>query len=175
MSKCHIHKENKRKSMRLFIASPVILDDYISVQKDFEGIIEGKWVEEENLHLTWVFLGEVDDPRPMMESLKALSMLKEAVDVSELGYFGRPPRIFFTKAESKLLYQKAREFRKAGFDIYRFKPHITLCRIKKIHDYKAYKEKLKYYREQHLGTILPQIHLYKSELTPHGAIHTRLA
>jgi len=43
--------------MRLFIASPVIFDNYASLKEDFEGIIEGKWVDEKNLHLTWVFLG----------------------------------------------------------------------------------------------------------------------
>jgi 2'-5' RNA ligase len=174
MSKCHIPNRVKGDPMRLFIASPVILDDYTGIRNDFDGIIEGKWLEEENLHLTWVFLEEVDDPKPVMERLKVLSMLKESVEVSELGYFGRPPRVFFAKAESKLLYQKAREFRKAGFDIYRFKPHITLCRIKKIHDYRAYKERLKKYREKSLGSILPQIHLYRSELIPSGAVHTRL-
>jgi len=167
-------QENQRSTMRLFIASPVILNNYIAIQNDFEGIIEGKWVEEENLHLTWVFLGEVEDPRPVMERVKALSMMKEAVEVGELGYFGRPPRVFFAKAEAKQLYEKAREFREAGFDLYRFKPHVTLCRIKKIHDYRAYKERLKHYREQPLGSILPQIHLYRSELTHSGAVHTPL-
>ena len=53
--------------MRLFIASPIILDDYASIQEDFKDIIEGKWVEEENLHLTWVFLGEMKDERAVVE------------------------------------------------------------------------------------------------------------
>ncbi len=160
--------------MRLFIASPVILNDYASIKADFDGIIEGKWVEEENLHLTWVFLGEVDDPGPIMEKLRTIAPLETTVTMAELGYFGRPPRVFFAKAESKLLYDKAREFKEAGFDLYRFKPHITLCRIKHIHNYRAYKEVLKSYREKKLGILLPQIHLYKSELTPSGAIHSSL-
>ncbi len=99
MSKCH----KKESSMRLFIASPVILDDYASIKEDFDGIIEGKWVEEENLHLTWVFLGEVDDPGPIMEKLQTIDPLETTVTMAELGYFGRPPRVFFAKAESKLL------------------------------------------------------------------------
>jgi len=160
--------------MRLFIASPVILDDYASIKADFDGIIEGKWVEEENLHLTWVFLGEVDDPGPVMEKLRTIAPLETTVTMAELGYFGRPPRVFFAKAESKLLYDKAREFKEAGFDLYRFKPHITLCRIKQIYNYKTYKEMLKSYREKRVGVVLPKIHLYKSELTASGAIHTKL-
>jgi len=160
--------------MRLFIASPVILNDYASIKADFEGIIEGKWVEEKNLHLTWVFLGEVDDPEPIISKLSTILPLEAPVESEGLGYFGRPPKVFFAKAEFKLLYDKAREFKEAGFDLYRFKPHITLCRIKQIHDYRAYKEIRKNYREKKLGMVLPQIHLYKSELTPKGAVHTML-
>jgi 2'-5' RNA ligase len=155
--------------MRLFIASPIILNDYASIQEDFKGIIEGKWVEEQNLHLTWVFLGDVDDDKPVINKLKEISPLENSIDIKELGYFGRPPKIFFTKSEEKILYYKAREFRDSGFDLYRFKPHMTLCRIKTILDYKAYKARLKTYRERSLGIILPEINLYESTLSSKGA------
>ncbi len=155
--------------MRLFIASPVILDDYPSIKEDFKNIIEGKWVEEQNLHLTWVFLGDMEELKPVIDKLKGLSALERKMTIKELGYFGRPPRVFFAKAEEQDLYNKAREFKHAGFDLYRFKPHITLCRIKAIHDYKAYKEKLKEYREKTLGSILTQITLYESTLSKEGA------
>ena len=158
--------------MRLFIASPVILDDYTSIKEDFKDIIEGKWVEEENLHLTWVFLGDVKEIKPVIDKLKEISPLESQIGIEELGYFGRPPKVFFAKSEEKDLYEKAREFRNAGFDLYRFKPHITLCRIKAIHDYKAYKEKLKTYREKTLGVILSEINLYESILTSKGAEYT---
>lgn len=157
--------------MRLFIASPVILDDYASIREDFEGIIEGKWVEEAQLHMTWVFLGEIKDEKPILDKLTQVSPLEDQVDIEALGYFGRPPKIFFAKSENKSLYEKAREFRDAGFDLYRFKPHITFCRIKKIHDYKAFREKRKVYRERKLGVILPKIGLYESTLSATGAMY----
>ena len=160
--------------MRLFIASPVILDDYQSIKQDFEGIIEGKWVEEENLHLTWVFLGECDDAEVIKAKLADIAPLETEIDIAELGYFGRPPRVFFAKAESKLLYDKARAFKTAGFELYRFKPHITLCRIRQIHDYRAFKEKMKSYREKRVGTVLPEIHLYHSTLTQEGPHYKQL-
>lgn len=160
--------------MRLFIASPIILNDYASIKEDFKDIIEGKWVEEENLHLTWVFLGDVKNEKPIIDKLQKISPLENEVNIEEMGYFGRPPRVLFAKTEEKLLYNKAKEFKESGFDLYRFKPHITLCRIKTIHDYKAYKEKLKSYREKSLGLILPEINLYKSVLTDKGALHTKL-
>lgn len=155
--------------MRLFIGSPVIMDDYASIQEDFKEIIEGKWVEEQNLHLTWVFLGDVGDAKPIIDRLKRISTLEDQSSIKALGYFGRPPKIFFAKSQEKALYDKAKEFRDSGFDLYRFKPHITLCRIKAIHDYKAYKEKLKTYKERSLGMILPEINLYESNLSSEGA------
>lgn len=155
--------------MRLFIASPVKLDDYASIQEDFRDIIEGKWVEEENLHLTWVFWGDLKSQKPIIDKLKKISPLKREVAIAQMGYFGRPPRVLFAQTEEKPLYEKAREFKEAGFGLYRFKPHITLCRIKAIHDYRAYKEKLKKYREKSLGLILPEINLYESKLTSKGA------
>ena len=174
MTYCHIIKK-KGLYMKLFIASPIILNDYASIKEDFKDIIEGKWVEEENLHLTWVFLGDVKNEKPVIDKLQNISLLENEVSIEEMGYFGRPPRVLFAKAEEKPLYNKAREFKETGFDLYRFKPHITLCRIKTIHDYKAYKKKLKTYKEKHLGIILPEIHLYQSILNPKGAVHSKLS
>jgi len=154
--------------MRLFIASPVILHNYNAIKEDFKDIIEGKWTDEEKLHLTWIFLSEHPTLTDTKEKMSALTNLESEVEIAEMGYFGRPPHILFAKADQKALYEKAREFKTAGFDFHHFKPHITLCRIKKIHDYKAYKEKMKEYKERKLGIILPQIVLYESKHTPRG-------
>ena len=160
--------------MRLFIASPVELFAYKKIREDFKDIIEGKWVEEENLHLTWVFLGELPSPVPVIEKLQQLTPLEKHFEIASLGYFGRPPRVFFAKAEEKLLYEKAASFREAGFDLYRFKPHITLCRIKQIRNYRAFKELKHYYKERILGKILPQITLYESQLSKSGPAYQAL-
>jgi len=160
--------------MRLFIASPVRFENYSKIRDDFKDILQGKWVEEENLHLTWVFLGNIPDAAAIIEKMLGISRLEKEVTISELGFFGRPPRVFFARAEDKILYKKAQSFKEAGFDLYRFKPHITLCRIKQIYDYKQYKEVLKSYREKALGQLLPQITLYKSELSDKGPEYTPL-
>lgn len=159
--------------MRLFVASPVIIDNYVSIKEDFKDIIDGKWVKEDHLHLTWIFLGNIEDTKLIIEKMQKLSNLENEVNITGLGYFGRPPKIFFAKAEEKLLYDKAKEFRNFDFDIYRFKPHITLCRINAIHDYKVYKEMLNTYKEKKLGIILPEISLYKSTLTKDGSLYER--
>ena len=154
--------------MRLFIASPVILEDYASIKEDFADIIEGNWTEEDKLHFTWVFLSEHPTAQDTIEKMAPLTNLDTEVEIAGLGFFGRPPRIFFAGSEQKALYEKAREFKDAEFDLYRFKPHITLCRISAIHNYRAYKEKIKEYKEKKLGIILPKIVLYESKRTSKG-------
>jgi 2'-5' RNA ligase len=160
--------------MRLFIASPVRLENYTQIREEFNDTVQGKWVEEENLHLTWIFLGDVSDEHAVIKKMKELALPKTEVTIAELGYFGRPPRILFAKAQKKSLYETATHFKESGFDLYRFKPHITLCRIKQINDYKRYKEIMKCYREKTLGIVLPQITLYKSELSEKGPEYTTL-
>ena len=154
--------------MRLFIASPIILDNYAGIRNDFDGIIEGKWVKEEHLHLTWVFLGERSDEESVIKMMQNIPALQQEVEIAGVGYFGRPPRIFFADAANKLLYDKAAEFKEAGFDLYRFKPHITLCRIKKIHDYRNYKALIIKYKERILGEVKREIILYESRLHGEG-------
>jgi len=160
--------------MRLFIASPVILYDYTALREDFSEVLDGKWVEEENLHLTWVFLGNESSPDPTREKMRILTPLSSESPLAGIGTFGRPPRILFTRSDEKILYDKAKEFREAGFDLTRFKPHATICRIKKIHDYKGFKELKKSYREKMLGEILPEITLYESVLTKERAYYKKI-
>ena len=154
--------------MRLFIASPVIIDNYASIKEDFADIIEGRWTDEKKLHVTWIFLSKHPTLSETKEKMLSLTNLESEVKVCELGFFGTPPRILFAKAEQKVLYEKAREFETAGFKLHHFKPHITLCRIEKILDYKAYKEKMKAYKEKRLGIILPKIILYESKRKSKG-------
>ena len=84
------------------------------------------WIAGLIYHLTWVFLGDRKELETAIDQLQEISPLEEPIEVKELGYFGRPPKIFFAKSEEKILYDKAREFRRSGFDLYRFKPHMTL-------------------------------------------------
>ncbi len=57
----------------------------------------------------------------------------------------------------------------------RFTPHATLCRIKKIHDYKKFKALMEKYKGEELGEIKQEIALYQSTLNDRGASYTKLA
>ena len=160
--------------MRLFIASPVILYDYTALRREFSKVIEGKWVEEADLHLTWIFLGEQNSADPWLTMLQRIDPLDCPALLRGLGSFGRPPRIFHAKAKEKILYRKAGQLRRAGFELYRFTPHATLCRLKKITDWRGYKELLEKYRERTIGEVKAEIALYESDLCSDGAIYRKI-
>ena len=160
--------------MRLFIASPVVLEGYEAIREDFAGLVEGRWVKASQLHLTWLFLGEQEDFRPFAELTERIGGLSGAVPLRGLGTFGRPPKILYASARAEVLYHKAKAFADAGCDMSRFRPHVTLCRIKHIDDTKRFWQTKKRYRKQEIGTILPEIILFESILTPEGPKYRKL-
>jgi len=159
--------------MRLFIASKAKVENYASIIDSFRDIIDAKWVEEENLHLTWVFLGEVNSALPFEMKLKRISNIDVNISAQGLGYFGKPPRVLFIKCENSHIREKVSEFESNGFDMSRFQAHITLCRIKHIHNFREFKNKI-----ESLSTVSAQIDreisLFKSTLTPKGPIYTKI-
>lgn len=160
--------------MRLFIASPARLYDYTAFREEFSSVISGKWVEEENLHLTWYFLGEQSSAVPYLKKLRAINPLRSALELHSIDSFGHPPRILFARSFSKELFRKAEEFGEHGFVIKHFKPHVTLCRIKKIEDWKEFRKLKRNYFGQTIGEIMPEIILYRSVLTSKGPIYEHL-
>ena len=128
--------------MRLFYAlfPPAHVQQQLARAQEALGSYKGwKAVKPEQLHLTLLFLGEVEEGR--------LKELKEAgsevsrrhapfkVLIQGTGYFpaNGSPRIWFAKAEASQLLPLAEDLRQAlpQFAVDQdFKPHITLARKK---------------------------------------------
>jgi len=165
--------------MRLFIASPVTLNDYDRLQERFSPFLSGKWVERENLHLTWKFLGKVTAEQldDTIEKVRRIPLLEKEIPLTVLGSFGRPPRLFYATTPNPLLRKKAVDMQHIGWDmdLKRFHPHVTLCRIKLLKERERFRQKMQEYRNRTIGTIHPQIHLYRSEQGKRGPIYTILA
>ena len=152
--------------MRLFIATPINFPLYSLVKATFSKYIEGKWVEEKNLHLTHKFIGE-DNPDKYKINL---TIPDEEIKIKRLNTFG-----------NKILYLEAKVSDKVNKEINQrfnltndksFKPHITLCRIKNIKDKKFFEELKKW---DNLEMILPlEVYLYKSTLTKKGPIYEKI-
>lgn len=160
--------------MRLFIASPAIIENYTSIREQFSPALRGKWPNAAMLHLTWVFLGEEPDPEPFLIRLRTITPLGGEIPLRSLGTFGHPPRILYAAADASELSETRRAFEATGFDMSRFRPHVTLCRIKNITDKITFGELEEKYRGKILGKILPEIALYQSTLTDKGPIYKKL-
>ena len=161
--------------MRLFIASPVELYRYENIQEAFDSSIKGKWVKRHNTHLTWIFLGDTLSPNRAQACLREASvLLREPVTLRGLGTFGKPPHILYARSDASVLYKQAEALASVGFESARFKPHVTLCRIKTLYDKAAFVAQRKRFETTVIGTVIPRITLYRSTLTPQGPRYTPL-
>ena len=125
---------------RLFVAlrPPLAVVDALL---DAEGDVDGaRWQDEEQLHLTLVFLGEVD-PRAEAELDAALSRVEALpfeLRLRGVGHFerkGAPSALWAGVAPSEPLDRLQRRVvgacRSAGCAVQkrRFQPHVTLARL----------------------------------------------
>jgi len=153
--------------MRLFIATPINFPLYQAIKNDFKDIIDGKWVEGWNLHLTHKFIGE-DNPKKYKNKLK---IENGKWKINGIGMFGE--KILYLKVDGDDLINS--EINKK-FNLKNdkpFIPHITLCRIKSIKDKEKLKEKLS--KWQNINFSFPlEVYLYKSTLTKKGPIYEKI-
>jgi 2'-5' RNA ligase len=160
--------------MRLFIASPATIYDYDGLRHSFDAVLSGKWVEEENLHLTWYFAGELDSPDEIVQKLNAVEVPTEGMEIESLRSFSRTPQILYASVSESFVASTIASFERAGFGMKGFKAHVTLCRVKRVLDRKSYEKGIKRYEGRVVGKITPSIILYKSTLTPKGPIYEKL-
>ncbi len=113
--------------MRLFVATPVVIPNFKEIKSCLQGDIEGKWVEEHNLHLTHFFIGN-DDPQKYKITLPLPK--DEMITLKSISLFDE--KILYINAYSKHIYYINDFFSKTFHKKSRFKPHITLCRIKRV-------------------------------------------
>ncbi|WP_187647389.1 RNA 2',3'-cyclic phosphodiesterase [Nitrosophilus labii] len=156
--------------MRLFLGTFAKIDNLAAIKREFEDIIEAKWVEEENIHLTYLFLGEVENPKDIIFKLKNIQYKKKSIQIRSLGYFGRPPKILYAKIEDneiEALYKNI--CKRLGIKIdKKYIPHITLARIKKTKNINRFLTKIEEFKNHKLGNMQLELFLIKSELTPKG-------
>jgi 2'-5' RNA ligase len=161
--------------MRLFIGSRAEIENYCILRESFADLMEAKWSAEENIHLTWIFLGNLPSEEGVIEKLKSITALREPVPLYGMDTFGKPPRVLFAQSPAKrALVEKIAEFENAGFRIDRFRAHVTVARIKKILvPLVEFKKSVERFGNQK-GRILPEIYLYRSILTPQGPEYKKI-
>ena len=122
--------------MRLFIAIRLSCEmkrALLACMRDLKKQgVKGKFVPEENLHLTLAFIGEYDDPTYVKRVIDSIPAPRFGLGLSGCGSFGE--LLWAGIKENKELESYAEGLRAAlkaadiPFDRKRFIPHITLVR-----------------------------------------------
>lgn len=178
--------------MRLFVATPLpeeieqYLGEIIDRLADHSGGI--KWVAAKNIHLTLRFLGETEPARvgKVTNLIDDVASQYAAVDtvLDNLGGFPnlKKPRIIWAGLDngieelSQIALQLELGVRKLRFEPEqrRFKAHLTLGRIRDHRQLGDMAEQLVRLRVEPHPFRFDRIVLFKSTLTPGGAIYERL-
>ena len=122
--------------MRLFIALPVTADVRRALENTQAELrrqgVRGRCTPPENLHMTLAFLGNVDDPAPVIAAMRRVPLPQTALRFDRLTLFGDVLAALYRPDAA--LEQYVRALRSAlddagiGFDCKAFRPHITLAR-----------------------------------------------
>ena len=158
---------------RLFLAIPVTMFDYTSLQNDFEGLIQGKWIIPENLHLTLNFFGDRFEEEFLTELLSTLELKIEPSTLEGLGLLEHNNILYAQTPNDSLssLHDYIREALMLPLE-QEFIPHVTLMRMKKVKHPTLFKQTLSSYEGKAIGVLHPKIQLIKSRITTTGAQYT---
>lgn len=174
---------NKRIFIGSFVEIENLKSHYTKIKKDLSGVLYGSWVKPENFHITYKFIGNVEEEKisEIKTALNSLLNQKYEIDlvVKGLGIFSE--RILYFKVMEN---QKLKEINKLvednlskiGFkkEIKPFIPHITLVRIKELKQNQIY-EKIKKYEENiFLKQKFLTVDIIESILNPKGAIYQKI-
>lgn len=150
-----------------------------------------KWVDENNIHLTLKFLGEIDEEKcnKVKDALDKIADLTRSFEISikDIGAFPKIdyPRVIWVgldkgTSESKLLAENIDEaLSKIGFEkeARPFTAHLTIGRVRSSKNKQVLKEKMGSVGLQGARDkkqVVSSIILFQSKLTPKGSIYTKL-
>lgn len=185
--------------MRTFLAleiSPAIRQSIASTLETLAQQVPHRtvrWVRPENVHLTLVFLGDFpsEDIPHVHEAVQQAIGVTSPLDltVGGLGAFPRPqaPRVIWVGVREPTGRLEALEarleegLRRLGWEppAEPFRPHLTLGRVRRgapRSDLERLAALLQSPSSGELGSMIaPEVVVFRSDLTPGGAVYTRLA
>lgn len=161
-------------SSRLFIAIPVRLYDYRQIQYDIGPFLQGKWRDEETLHVTIAFLGTRFNAEKTIAALGTFDWSFELTELTAWDYFAQS-RVFVATTQNQTL-QNLYDRLAPLLNLQRalLAPHVTLMRVKRFNDAEEFSRRLKTPPPQPLGWLEPKVILYESTLLPQGAYYQPL-
>ena len=186
---------DNEKNIRAFLAIEPpedILQEITRIQEKLKREISGRlsWTRPQGQHLTLKFFGDIskEDINNVCAAVQKRVVAEQKLNlkVEKLGVFpdARRPRVLWCgvtgDVEKLITLQKKLDgdFAVFGFPVEdrSFKAHLTLARIKDSRDMTGMNEALKKYDSFKAGEfIADKLFLFQSNLTPQGAVYTKLA
>jgi 2'-5' RNA ligase len=171
-----------------FFSTKTIQEQVERLKEQTDDFIKGKWVEPQNYHMTFQFIGEVPEEK-LMDIIKGVQEVSQRnkpirVKYRSLGVFpdidkARVLWIGVSEGADRLkalAKDVSNTNKKYGIksDGKPFYPHVTICRIKE-YDKKKLKNILKNYEKYNFGEdLVDRISIIRSSLTSIGPIYSVL-
>ncbi len=189
---CEIMVAKQRCFLAIDIDSDLI-QNIVKVQEEFKNTNNNvKYVEEENLHFTLKFFGDIDKDKIFEVKNCILKVLNEInfkdnfsneISIKGLGTFPNKNymKVLWVGCENSEFITKLHdaldlEFKKIGFKLDKqFKTHITIGRIRNLKDKNEFKSKIEKLENFEIGNMnIEKISLKISELTSKGPIYSNI-
>lgn len=176
--------KKKRVFIGTFLKTPEIIELYPKLKSGFKNIIEGKWVEDWNLHFTYHFIGEIEEVviKDLLIDLKQILIeFNDPLKMVGLGCFPNLnyPRVLFIQIidRTKILneiYNYCKNIlirHNIPVENRPFHPHLTLLRIKSVKR-NEFTNMVQNYSKTNFGKVENFfVNLIESKLTPKGPIY----
>ncbi len=171
---------------RVFISIDVsdnVIKEIARMQKQLKKSLQfiGKSIELENMHLTLKFLGEIDETTLEKVKIKLRNLRFEPLKL-KLGHVGifsykNMPRVIWIKVlgdVAKIQKQIDVSLNDLFKSEERFRPHLTIARVKYIKDLKYAQDYIKHLKLPQISWTENKIKLKESVLKITGPIYTTL-
>lgn len=151
----------------------------VDLQKEMEKWpMKCKFVEKENLHLNFSFLGEVDENeiKKISERIDEIGKNFKRFEVEVNGLIAIPSQNYIRVLALAVIYNESlkRVFEEITKNIGgdSKSAHITLCRVKSIAKKEEIKHKIEEEKKNHGKIIIKAIQLIKSEIKRSGPVYS---